>query len=147
MKIYVGKSNYDKVKCLFNMNNSYRKSFTKKQVKHLYYLDKLLYLKTFQSEEFYSLTMLTFALKASSRLCVFFICKFSITAWLLKYKDGRHVISARIMVFILDGCSFHYAHIWSKTGILIRRRHLVTSKEYENPFFSEKKPILHHTCA
>ena len=23
------------------------------------------------------------------------------------------------MVFILDGCSFHYAHTWSKSGISI----------------------------
>ena len=29
---------------------------------------------------------------------------------------GRHIWS---MVFILDGCSFHYAHKWSKSGISI----------------------------
>ena len=33
------------------------------------------------------------------------------------------------MVFIIDGCSFHYAHTWSKSGFSICSRHLVTSKE------------------
>ena len=37
--------------------------------------------------------------------------------------------------FILDGCSFHYAHIWSKSGIPICWRHLVTSKEWSNLIF------------
>ena len=32
----------------------------------------------------------------------------------------------------LDGCKFRYAHIWSKSGILICWRHLVTSKESSN---------------
>ena len=32
------------------------------------------------------------------------------------------------MVFIKDGCSFHYAHTWSKSGFSICSRHLVTSK-------------------
>ena len=31
--------------------------------------------------------------------------------------------------FILDGCSFHYAYIWSESGISICWRHLVKSKE------------------
>ena len=44
----------------------------------------------------------------------------------------------RTMVFILDGCSFHYAHTWSKSGISICRRHLIPSKESSNSFFSEK---------
>ena len=39
------------------------------------------------------------------------------------------------MVFILDGCSFYSAHIWSKSGISIWWRHLVTSKEWSNPIF------------
>ena len=34
------------------------------------------------------------------------------------------------MVFILDGCSFYYTHIWSKSGISIRWRHLVSEKTY-----------------
>ena len=46
------------------------------------------------------------------------------------------------MVFILDGCSFHFAHIWSKLGISICLRHLVSSKESSNPFFSRERPIL-----
>ena len=52
------------------------------------------------------------------------------------------------MVFILDGCSFHYAHTWSKSGISICWRHLVTSKESTNPiFFFGKRPCFHHSCA
>ena len=42
------------------------------------------------------------------------------------------------MVFRLDGCWFHHAHIWSKSGISIFGKHLATSKESSNPiFFSE----------
>ena len=33
------------------------------------------------------------------------------------------------MILILDGSSEHGAHIWSKSGILVCGRHLVTSKE------------------
>ena len=51
------------------------------------------------------------------------------------------------MVFILDGCSFHYAHICGNPGISICRRHFVTSKESSNPIFFRKRPILSHTCA
>ena len=52
------------------------------------------------------------------------------------------------MVFIIDGCSLRYAHTWSKSGISICWRHLVTSKESSNSiFFFEKRPCLHHTCA
>ena len=46
------------------------------------------------------------------------------------------------MVFILDGCSFHYAHTGSKSGISICWRHLVTSKESLNPIFSEKNLVF-----
>ena len=53
-----------------------------------------------------------------------------------------------VVVFIIDGCSFHYAHTWSKSGISICWRHLVTSKVSSNSiFFFEKRPWLHHTCA
>ena len=41
--------------------------------------------------------------------------------------------------FRLDGCSFCYAHIWSKSGISICWKHLVTSKESSNS-------ILFPTC-
>ena len=52
------------------------------------------------------------------------------------------------MVFIIDGCSFLYAHTWSKSGIPICWRHLVTSKESSNPiFFLGKRPCFHHSCA
>ena len=51
------------------------------------------------------------------------------------------------MVFIIDGCSFHYAHTWSKAGISICWRHLVTSKRLSNPIFFGKRPCFHHTCA
>ena len=40
-----------------------------------------------------------------------------------------------IMVLILDGSSEHSAHIWSKSGISICWKHLVTSKESSNPIF------------
>ena len=50
-----------------------------------------------------------------------------------------HVI---IMVFILDGCSFHYAHIWSKSGISICLGHLDTAKESSNSILFLKKTLL-----
>ena len=46
------------------------------------------------------------------------------------------------MVFILDGCSFHYAHTWSKSGFSICWRHLVTSKKSSNPIFFRKKTLF-----
>ena len=52
------------------------------------------------------------------------------------------------MVFILDGCWFYYANIWSKSVISIWWRHLVTSEEWSNPiFFFGKYLFLHHACA
>ena len=58
------------------------------------------------------------------------------------------VVSAFFVVFIIDGCSFHFAHTWSKSGISVCWRHLVTSKESSNPIlFFGKRPCLHHTCA
>ena len=54
---------------------------------------------------------------------------------------------AVIMGFILDGCSFHYAYKWRKSGISICWRHLVTSKESSNPIFFRKRPCFHHSCA
>ena len=51
------------------------------------------------------------------------------------------------MVFILDGCSFNYAHIWSKKGISICGRHLVTSKGSSSPKKNRKRPTLYHTYA
>ena len=47
------------------------------------------------------------------------------------------------MVFILDDCSFHVAHIWSKQGILICWRHLVKSKESLNPIFFLGKDLVY----
>ena len=44
--------------------------------------------------------------------------------------------------FILDGCSFYYAQIWSKSGISIWWRHLVTSKELSNLIFFRKIPFF-----
>ena len=52
-------------------------------------------------------------------------------------------IRQSIMVFILDGCSFHYAHTWSKSGISICWRHLVTSKESSNPIFFSEKDLVY----
>ena len=40
------------------------------------------------------------------------------------------------MVLIYDGSLEHGPHIWSKLGISIFWRHLVTSKESSNPIFS-----------
>ena len=39
------------------------------------------------------------------------------------------------MVLTLDGSSEHVAHIWTKSGISICWRHLVTSTESSNPIF------------
>ena len=51
------------------------------------------------------------------------------------------------MVYILDGCSFHTAHIWSKSGIfnLMKSFGYINSRQIR--FFQEKLPILHHRCA
>ena len=43
------------------------------------------------------------------------------------------------MVFMLDGCSFHYSNIWSKSGISICWKRLLTSKESSNPIYFSKK--------
>ena len=48
--------------------------------------------------------------------------------------------------FILDGCSFHYAHIWSKSGISICLRHFVASKESSNLREKIVKDLF-YTCA
>ena len=57
-------------------------------------------------------------------------------------RRGR-AVRGTSMVFILDGCSFDYAHTWSKSGISICWRHLVTSKESSNPIlFSEKDLVF-----
>ena len=42
--------------------------------------------------------------------------------------------------FCIDGCSFYFAHISSKSGISIYWRHLVTSNGSSNPI--RKRPIL-----
>ena len=44
--------------------------------------------------------------------------------------------------FILDVCSFNYAHTWSKSGISICWRHLVTLKESSNPIFFRRKTLF-----
>ena len=77
----------------------------------------LLFLPSFLSLPFY-LSILSFLL--SFPLLSFYpFCEFSLFH----------------MVFILDCCSFHYAHIWSKSGISICWWHLVTSKESSHPIF------------
>ena len=62
-----------------------------------------------------------------------------------KYRSALHcwLNIRRIMVFILDGCSFHYAHIRSKSGIFSCWRHLDTSKESSDPIFSLGKDIFY----
>ena len=47
------------------------------------------------------------------------------------------------MGFIIDGCSFHYAHTWKKSGISICWRHLVTSKESSNPIFFSEEDLVY----
>ena len=53
---------------------------------------------------------------------VFLICILSITT-IIQEGEIRTSNSSKYtifnMVFILDGCSFCYAHIWSKSGISI----------------------------
>ena len=57
---------------------------------------------------------------------------------------GSHYCVYQGMVFISDGCSFYSAHIWSKSGISIWWRHLVTSKEWSNSiFFFSKNTCLY----
>ena len=46
------------------------------------------------------------------------------------------------MACLLDGCSFHYAHTWSKSDFSICSRHLVTSKESLNWNFCRKKTFF-----
>ena len=46
------------------------------------------------------------------------------------------------MVRILDGCSFHYARIWSKSEISICWEHLIAPKESSNPIFVGKAPFF-----
>ena len=58
---------------------------------------------------------------------------------------ARFSATALCMVFTLDGCPFHYAHIWSKSGISICCRQLVTSNS-SNPLFFSQKSILHNSC-
>ena len=50
------------------------------------------------------------------------------------------------LFFIRDGCSFHYANIWSKSGMSICWRHLVRSKESSNAKNNFGKGIFRHTC-
>ena len=42
------------------------------------------------------------------------------------------------MVSILEGCSFHYAHIWSKSDISICWRHLATTRRQLRKIFRKK---------
>ena len=57
--------------------------------------------------------------------------------------DERRGGGGLAMVVIIDGCSFHHAHIWSKSGFfLICSRHLVTSKESLNSIFFYRKKTL-----
>ena len=46
------------------------------------------------------------------------------------------------MVFIIDGCSIHHAHTWSKSGFSVWSRHFVTSKESLNLIFFPKKTLF-----
>ena len=46
-----------------------------------------------------------------------------------------------VMVFISDGCSFHHAHIWSKSVIWLHRKSCQIRRKFR------KITILHHTCA
>ena len=75
-------------------------------------------------------------------ICCIYICG---NIWTTQYDINYTVYDKTIisMVLILDGCSFHYAHTWSKSGFSICWRHLVTSKESSNPiFFSEKDLVF-----
>ena len=51
-----------------------------------------------------------------------------------RFEIGKNQIRPdQAMVFILDGCSFDYAHTWSKSDFPTCCKHLVTSKESSNP--------------
>ena len=58
----------------------------------------------------------------------------------IEWLRNKFVIN---MVILLDGCSFHYFRIWSKSGISICSRHLVTSKESLNPGFFLRKDLFY----
>ena len=47
------------------------------------------------------------------------------------------------MVFITDGCSFHCAHTWRKSGFSICSRHLVTTKDSLNSNFFFEKDLVY----
>jgi len=61
--------------------------------------------------------------------------------WIFEKSNYYHGLYIRWLLMS------HNAHIWSKSGISICWRHLVTSKESSNPIFFRKRHILHHTCA
>ena len=76
------------------------------------------------------------------------LCKKKLQEAIIQDFHEKNSITKTIesMVFITDGCSFHCAHTWRKSGFSICSRHLVTSKEQLNSiFFLEKRPCLHYT--
>ena len=52
------------------------------------------------------------------------------------------------MVYVLDGCSFHHAHIQNKQIFKNLPKHMLTLKKTLNQSFLEKKNFLsHHAIA
>ena len=53
----------------------------------------------------------------------------------------------RAMVCVTDGCSFHDAHTWSKSGIRFVEGIWLHRKSHQIRLFFGKRPCLHHTRA
>ena len=71
-------------------------------------------------------------------------CRASYTPrpWVKPFSLDDESFTSRIDMdhgFRLDGCSFDYAHTWSKSGFSFCWRHLVTSKESSNRVFLPEK--------
>ena len=104
--------------------------------------DTLLYLGFLWFDELFNVFVQFF----HTFILLFFVSlSFHLNLFKISVISIANVIS--IMVFRLDGCSFHYARKWSISGISICLRHLVTSKESSIRFFSRKKTFLLHTRA
>ena len=52
-----------------------------------------------------------------------------------------------IMLWLLDGCSFYYAHNRANQAIRFVDGHWLPRKSRKIRFFFRDRPILHHTCS
>ena len=72
------------------------------------------------------------------RNCVLIVCAKN----KLSSGNGNQKI-AYLMVFIIDGSSFHYAHTWSKSGISIWEGIWLHRKRLQIRFFFSKKDLVY----